>query len=295
MVVFGARVVSRAMSKVPQLVWTTAVSSSPGFTVCFGAFRLTFFGSGASTSLQPLAPPALVVDESLLLLLPPLREIRTAATTPTAITPKTIKDDPALVFFLAHRRRSLEHYYDRFSVAATPDPARRRRAPGRRPGADSRGRVRGRRGRALPLARVPAGAGPRRRQLRAGDPAGDRTGRPRSGGPRRLQGRQAERPPLPGRQLRSRRPRRRDAVGGGDRQGAAPRRPAGPRSDRPPQPLSRPRPDGCCGGALAVAESSWRTRRRPETAASLSGGCAAPIRPPPPSRLQIAWISMGCH
>ena len=72
------------MSNVPQLVFTTAVSFSPFLTVCFGALKLTFFGAGAATLLQPAAlasPP-----ESLP---PPLREIRIAATTPTAIRAKT--------------------------------------------------------------------------------------------------------------------------------------------------------------------------------------------------------------
>ncbi len=44
---------SSAMSNVPQLVFTTAVSFSPFFTVCFGALKLTCFGFGASTCVQP--------------------------------------------------------------------------------------------------------------------------------------------------------------------------------------------------------------------------------------------------
>ena len=84
--VFGACLVSRAMSKVPQLVSTTAVSFSPAFTVCFGALRLTCLGLGVGTCLQPLA--LAVVVESLLL---PLRPIRIAATTPIAITAKTAR------------------------------------------------------------------------------------------------------------------------------------------------------------------------------------------------------------
>ncbi len=86
MAVFGARSVSRAISKLPQLVCTTAVASSPFFRVCFGAGSETFFGCGASTCLQPSAPAAVVAEESLS---PPLREIRIAATTPTAISAKT--------------------------------------------------------------------------------------------------------------------------------------------------------------------------------------------------------------
>ncbi len=83
----GARSVSSAILKVPQLVSTTAVSSSPFFTVCAGFFRLTSFGSGASTCLQPPLALAEVLDPEL----PPPREIRIAATMPTATTAKTAR------------------------------------------------------------------------------------------------------------------------------------------------------------------------------------------------------------
>ena len=74
MAVFGARWVSSAMSKVPQLVSTTAVSSSPFFTVCFGALKLTFLGCGRFDFLRSRS--ALLEPEPS----PPLRPIRIAAT-----------------------------------------------------------------------------------------------------------------------------------------------------------------------------------------------------------------------
>jgi len=87
--VFGARVVSSAMSKVPQLVATTAVASSPFSSTCLGALKLTFFGAGAATFLQPPELAAVVVADELSL--PPPREIRIAATTPPAKTANTAR------------------------------------------------------------------------------------------------------------------------------------------------------------------------------------------------------------
>ena len=84
MTVFGARLLSSAISNVPQLVLTTAVSASPFLTVCLGALKLTFFGAGAATFLQPA-----VLASELESLPPPLREIRIAATTPAAIRANT--------------------------------------------------------------------------------------------------------------------------------------------------------------------------------------------------------------
>ena len=69
--------------KSPQLVSIRAVTSSPFFTVCFGSSKLTCFGFGSSTCLQPSAP---AVVESLSS--PPLRPIRIAPTTIAATTAK---------------------------------------------------------------------------------------------------------------------------------------------------------------------------------------------------------------
>ena len=87
MAVFGARSVSSAISKLPQLVSTTAVASSPCFSVCFGAESETFFGFGASTCSQPSALAVVVESPSS----PPPREIRITATIATASTAKTAR------------------------------------------------------------------------------------------------------------------------------------------------------------------------------------------------------------
>ncbi len=82
MTVFGARELSRAMSKLPQLVATLAVISSPAATVCLGASKLTCFGFGSSTVLQPAAPALFSSSE------PPPRPTRIAITTAAAISAK---------------------------------------------------------------------------------------------------------------------------------------------------------------------------------------------------------------
>ena len=172
-------------------------ASSPFFTVCFGALKLTCFGFGASTSLQPSAPAVAVESLSP----PPPRAIRIAATTPTATTREDGEDDPAPVELcssigarsLEDRRRRL-----RSSAGARRPPliAARRRGAARRAAperileigcGDGDG--------ALFLAReFPRGAGARRRPLRGDDPRGDRPGRPRPRGPGRLQGRRRRAP-----------------------------------------------------------------------------------------------------
>src|SRR5664279_4476158 len=109
------------MSKVPQLVWTTAVASSPFFRTCLGALKLTFFAGGASTFLQLTLPEAVVVAELsleaelplepvLLSLLPPLREIRIPPITPAATTAQTIRMIQRLSFCSPIRSERLEQY-----------------------------------------------------------------------------------------------------------------------------------------------------------------------------------------
>jgi hypothetical protein len=85
--VFGARSVSSAISKLPQLVSTTAVASSPCFSVCLGADSETFRGFGASTCSQPSALAVVLEPPSS----SPPREIRITATIATASSAKAAR------------------------------------------------------------------------------------------------------------------------------------------------------------------------------------------------------------
>ncbi len=173
------------------------------------------------------------------------------------------KRDPLPAFLpkALHRGEILD---DRRGATVVADRACRRRAPRARPArADSRDRLRRRRGRAVPGARVPLGAGARGRCLRGGGPRGRLAHRPRPRGAGRLQAGQASRASLSRRLLRPRRPGRRAAC-------------------------TRARSRGCCapaatwswsaGGAgwtgawAAVASSRSRAARRRENA---STSCAS--------------------
>ena len=274
--VFGARVVSSAMSKLPQLVCTTAVSSSPFFTVCFGAFRVTFFGSGASTFLQPLGAVDAVVESVVESLAAAAAGDQDRGDHADRDRREDGEDDPALSVFSPIGAGSLKHI--RSGRMSTPPPLTPLAAAALhvgRPGAGARGRVRRRRGDALPRPRVPAGAGPRRRPLRGGGAARRRRGSasiPRAGSPSRSARRDPSLSPTTYFDLARRRRRR---------------------------SLGRARPPACCapGGLLLLARGRKpRASPRPAAAPALArrGRLApGPVEPPGPAASRSGGCAIG--